>query len=241
MRLPFLKILYRSYLKELGDKKKEERKKAEEAFLVMIKEGEKKGTLSRHEGKLPKWSDAKKHFQKDPRYDEVGSSSLREELYETFAKMQSQDDATPSTTVDTADPRTSNSGATTTEDERKRRREKAVKEREERVRLEKEKVEQANAKSRVGLTQAETELTFKWVYLFDRQFLILTTVKVSTHRYDSGSNSLFLSRHELSVRRPEVHFYHSVDPGTSASSPVSLPRTYFASSVKGKYRSIVTL
>jgi FF domain len=156
---PLISTFHSAFLKELGDKKKEERKRAEEAFLSMLKEGDKKGIFAKEPGQIPKWSDVKKAFQKDPRYDEVGSSSLREELYDTFAKTSSHEETTKS--VGSVSGHDEQHGQTTIEEERKKRREKAVKEREERVRNEKERVERENLKSRVGLSLAETELAFK--------------------------------------------------------------------------------
>jgi hypothetical protein len=157
--LSLMLTFYSTFLKELGDKKKAERKRAEEAFLSMLKEGDKNGIFAKDPGQTPKWSDVKKAFQNDPRYDEVGSSSLREELYDTFSKARShEDNITSGASVSRNDEQ---HGQLTTEEERKKRREKAVREREERVRNEKERVEKENLKSRVGLSLAETELAFK--------------------------------------------------------------------------------
>lgn len=150
---------FRSWLRELGDKKRKERELAEKNFLQMLKEGRSED-LHHEVGGL--WKDVKKAFVKDPRYDAVGSSSLREELYEAFVKALEENkmdvDASggPSHTKDQpkapeVDP----------EEEKQRRREKAVKEREGMVKAEKEKVEKANARSRAGLSLEEGELSFK--------------------------------------------------------------------------------
>lgn len=148
----------RTYLKELGEKKKNERKKAEEDFLAMLKESK-----TFNSGALKKWAEVKKEFQKDTRYDAVGSSTLREELYETYVKSleagTSASKASQATSEDHG-----NSPETSTkldEDEKKRRRERAVREREERVRLEKERTARENARSRAGLNLEEAELAFK--------------------------------------------------------------------------------
>lgn len=155
--------VFRSFLKDLGEKKKSERKKAEEDFVLMLREGLKKGPIGPND--TGKWSEFKKLFQKDKRYEAVGSSSLREELFETFLKSGTSGYANSSSgaegeskagKMDVESPEGQNA-----EDERKRRREKAVKEREEKVRKEKERVERANAQSRAGLNQEEAELSFK--------------------------------------------------------------------------------
>ncbi|KAG8773746.1 hypothetical protein FRB91_008223 [Serendipita sp. 411] len=139
---------FRAFLKELGEEKRSERKKAEVAFLAMLKEGQKDGLIVANP--LAKWGDVKKHFQSDPRYDAVGSSSLREELFETFIKTIKETEAQLHTTVT----------ETETENEKKKRRERAVKEREEKVRLVQQQVERDNVRSKAGLNKKEAELAF---------------------------------------------------------------------------------
>ena len=148
---------FRSWLRELGEMKRKEKERAEKNFLQMLKEGRLKDLD--HEVGGP-WKDVKKAFVKDSRYDAVGSSSLREELYEAFVK----------TLEETKMGANTGSGSSNIEDrpkapeddpEKRRRREKAVREREEMVKAEKEKVEKANARSRAGLSLEEGELSFK--------------------------------------------------------------------------------
>jgi FF domain len=160
----------RNYLKELGEIKKNERKKAEEAFVVMLKES--KVVRAAGSGATQKkWSEVKKEFQKDPRYDAVGSSTLREELYETFLKSlkettmeRVEEGSTSSKTVGQREEGGvdgSPLAKRVADDEKRRRREKAVRDREERVRLEKERTAMENARSRAGLNLEEAELAFK--------------------------------------------------------------------------------
>ncbi len=73
---PLISIFHSAFLKELGHKKREERKRAEEAFLSMLKEGDKKGIFVNEPGQTPKWSDVKKAFQKDPRYDDMARTKV---------------------------------------------------------------------------------------------------------------------------------------------------------------------
>jgi transcription elongation regulator 1 len=128
-------------------------------------------------GSQKKWNEVKKEFQKDPRYDAVGSSTLREELYETFlkslkeTKMEGLEGVPGSNnTVDRAeeadiegDADGKPSAKPGAEEEKKRRRERAVREREERVKLEQERTALQNARSRAGLNLEEAELAFKCV------------------------------------------------------------------------------
>jgi len=150
---------FRSWLRELGEKKRKEREVAEKNFMQMLKEGRSKDLP--HEVGGP-WKDVKKAFVKDPRYDAVGSSSLREELYEAFIKTLEEN----KTDVNASDGPSNNQAQSKAlevdlEEEKRRRREKAVKEREEMVKAEKHKVEKANARSRAGLSLEEGELSFK--------------------------------------------------------------------------------
>jgi hypothetical protein len=162
--------IHRNYLKELGEIKKKERKMAEEAFMVMLKESKAVRTTG-SDGARRKWSEVKKEFQRDPRYDAVGSSTLREELYETFLKSLEEttmegveEGPTSSKTVDRTEVEEADgSPLANADEEKKRRREKAVREREERVRLEKERTARENARSRAGLNLEEAELAFKCV------------------------------------------------------------------------------
>lgn len=104
----------------------------------------------------------KKGLDKDPRYDAVGSSSLREELFNTYIKTLSGSASSPSAPTD----RKRVSEATPEEDEAERksrdkeRKERAVREREEQVKRERRRVEAEMAKSRSALSREEGELEF---------------------------------------------------------------------------------
>lgn len=103
------------------------------------------------------WKDVKRGLDKDPRYDAVGSSSLREELFNTYVKTLSR--GTPPLRA----PDQSKSTEESETDRRRRdreRKERAVKEREEQVRRERERVEAQMAQSRKVLTREESELEF---------------------------------------------------------------------------------
>ncbi|KAI0268205.1 Hsp90 protein-domain-containing protein [Gloeopeniophorella convolvens] len=143
---------FREFLKELGEKKRALAQKAEADFFSLLREG---GIAQ--EGAI--WKEVKKAISNDPRYDAVGSSSLREELFNTFLKAQTKRsspdqtqapaaDATPSDLVDEAQ-------------SHKDRKAQAVREREEKVRADRQRLQADIEKSRVGLNKEEGELQFR--------------------------------------------------------------------------------
>ena len=104
-------------------------------------------------------------MHRDPRYDAVGSSTLREELYNTFLKGRAvtpQAQAEPA--VKAEDPST-----------RQERRDKAVREREEKVRADRRKLDSAIEKSRMGVDREEGERVFRFVSFIsmERNLIIL--------------------------------------------------------------------
>ncbi|THH19791.1 hypothetical protein EW146_g1461 [Bondarzewia mesenterica] len=147
---------FRDFLKDLGEKKRAAAKKAEADFFILLRES---GVANA--GSV--WKDVKHKITDDPRYDAVGSSSLREELFNTFLKAQSSGSIAGSEkTTDTKPPDT---GAIEDDGEkerkRKERKERAVKEREEKIKTERGRVEADINKSRMGLTKEEGELEFR--------------------------------------------------------------------------------
>lgn len=95
---------------------------------------------------------AKKSLTQDPRYDAIGSSSLREELFNTF--MQGIQRPLPSRNPEAMP---SEPAALTKEE----RRERAVREREEKVKAERSRIEMNIERSRVGINQEEGERVYK--------------------------------------------------------------------------------
>lgn len=101
----------------------------------------------------------KKTISDDPRYDAVGSSSLREELFNTFLNArwnqavpdQSQKQGVDVSSVEQVDEI----------QRRKDRKAQAVKDREEKIRAEREQVQANIEKSRIGLNREEGELQFR--------------------------------------------------------------------------------
>ncbi|KAH9938277.1 uncharacterized protein B0H18DRAFT_966380 [Fomitopsis serialis] len=152
---------FREYLKELGEKKRAAAQKAEADFFALLKESgiAKPGAI---------WTEVKREIVDDPRYDAVGSSSLREELFHTYLKAHGETSSSETLSgAQVADSRTNTDGATAEEstEERERRRqerkERAVKEREEKVKAKRNKVDADIDRSRMGLNKEEGELEFR--------------------------------------------------------------------------------
>ncbi|KAL1747435.1 hypothetical protein HDZ31DRAFT_31825 [Schizophyllum fasciatum] len=146
---------FRDYLKELGEQKRAAAQKAEADFIALLRE---KACIQPDS----EWKDIKRTLYDDPRYDAVGSSSLREELFNTFKKANklgaanddgdgARKDGGDAEQVDQAE----------LERRKKEKKERAVREREEKVRAERQRTELDIARSRQGLTQEEGETQFK--------------------------------------------------------------------------------
>lgn len=103
----------------------------------------------------------KRSLTRDPRYDAVGSSSLREELFKTFQKAQEKGRGEKAATIEDS-PDNGKMDADIDENERRRlRKEKAVREREEKVRIERGIVEANIGRSRNELNKEEGERNFR--------------------------------------------------------------------------------
>ncbi|KLO09674.1 hypothetical protein SCHPADRAFT_879154 [Schizopora paradoxa] len=144
---------FREWLKELGEEKRKAAEKAERDFFTLLKEKAhiKPGSI---------WKDVKRGLDKDPRYDAVGSSSLREELFNTYVKTLGSSEPSASPSRDTAP---SESGPSNTDDKKKRdkeRKERAVREREAQVRRERERLEREVDRSKTAMSREEGELEF---------------------------------------------------------------------------------
>lgn len=142
--------LFRSFQRELGERKREEKKLIEKAFLDML--GEKRDELRKDKD----WKDVKSIFAKDPRYDKVGSSSAREELYSVYLKSLDTEDGM----IHEGQYNGQNQEVSSKET-KEQRRERAVREREAQVKAEQERIDRQNKKSRAGLDIEEAEATFK--------------------------------------------------------------------------------
>jgi hypothetical protein len=106
-------------------------------------------------------SKIKRKLSDDPRYDAVGSSTLREELFKAFLKARGSSDS--KNHQDEVDTPQSSTPVEEAEVGRKRleKRERALKEREEQVRVQRGRTEAEIGMSRLGLTQEEGERVFR--------------------------------------------------------------------------------
>ncbi|KAK7049537.1 hypothetical protein VNI00_005568 [Paramarasmius palmivorus] len=143
---------FRDFIKDLSHKKKAAAEKAEADFFALLKE---KAVIP--EGAL--WKDVKKDLISDPRYDAVGSSSLREELFNTFVKAKSGSPAQATKTEASA--AGGDAVAQQDKEDREERRKRAVREREEKVRAERDRLEASIGRSKLDLNKEEGELAFK--------------------------------------------------------------------------------
>ncbi|KAJ6613474.1 peptide-binding protein [Mycena sp. CBHHK59/15] len=147
---------FREWIRELGEKKRVAAQQAETNFFILLR-----GRVVGGEDLV--WKDVKRKVSDDPRYDAVGSSSLREELFNTFLKGK----ASGSTSKVESGPEgkhiVAEAGATHEEQQKRRqeRAEQAVKEREEKVRADLGRVEAEIGRSRQLGNQEEGELLFK--------------------------------------------------------------------------------
>lgn len=110
----------------------------------------------------------KKKIVDDPRYDAVGSSTLREELFNTFLKAyETSKLQTSKPESGELDPNAQEEIESTETSEadrerfRRERKDRAVKERANKIRAERSKVEADIDKSRQGLNKSENELEFR--------------------------------------------------------------------------------
>ncbi|ORX36775.1 hypothetical protein BD324DRAFT_467240 [Kockovaella imperatae] len=133
---------FKVHLRELGERKRADAQRAETDFNELLAETDIKPDSV--------WSNVKKGISSDPRYDAVGSSSLREELYNTHVKKLESvpADETPEQAA---------------ERKLKARQEKAaasLKERESRVKEEQGRMAKEMDKSRAGAGREEAQRLF---------------------------------------------------------------------------------
>lgn len=99
---------------------------------------------------------ARKVVYKDTRYDAVGSSSLREELFNTFLKGKASNSAKEASSESSATKDTPQDAPS----DKQERRAKAVKEREEKILAERRLLDANIERSKRGVDQEEGERLF---------------------------------------------------------------------------------
>ena len=109
------------------------------------------------------WKDFKRKISSDPRYEAVGSSSLREELFNTFLKVNAGGpSASHSVTSGSKSPKKqAEEDPEEAERKKKEKRERALREREQKVKADLSKVGAQIERSRVGLNKEEDERDFR--------------------------------------------------------------------------------
>ncbi|KAJ9112177.1 hypothetical protein QFC20_002358 [Naganishia adeliensis] len=133
---------FRAYQKELGERKRADAKRAESDFMELLQE---QGNVTADS----KWAEVKRPLVRDPRYDAVGSSSLREEL---FNRYQSNLGASAALTPeDEAEKKAK---------EKKARAEASLREREQQVKQKQQQMERDLHRSKQGANREEAEREF---------------------------------------------------------------------------------
>lgn len=132
---------FKTHLRELGERKRADAARAEADFIDLLKEA---GEVTAGAA----WSDVKRRISSDVRYDAVGSSSLRAELFDNYLKKLGSEPAAPETAEEAAERKLR---------ERKERQAASLREREGKVRAEQAQVSEAVDKSRAGAGREEAE------------------------------------------------------------------------------------
>ncbi|GAA5882252.1 hypothetical protein JCM3774_004064 [Rhodotorula dairenensis] len=186
---------FKKYLRELGERKRAAAEKAENEFKEML-------AADREIRTGDKWSEVKKRHASDPRYGAVNSSSLREQLFEkhvaslgTVASSSSSRLAAPSTSsaLQASATTATKPGAPSKEDKAARAA-ASLREREEKVRLEKLKNARSAERARGHLGKDEAEREFAQ--------LLVDAVRDHNARFDDVAPTL---AHDPRFDAPSLH------------------------------------
>ena len=129
--------------------------KAEKDFFTLLRENNTNEQLA--------WKDFKRKISSDPRYEAVGSSSLREELFSAFLKANADGPSAPPPAVSSshASQKQVEEDPEEVERKKKEKRERALREREQKVKADLSKVGEQIERSRAGLNKEEDERDFR--------------------------------------------------------------------------------
>ena len=129
--------------------------KAEKDFFTLLREN--------NVNENSTWKDFKRKISLDSRYEAVGSSSLREELFNTFLRVKAGGSSTSQPAALSSRSLEEKGEETPEEAERKKKekREHALREREQKVKADLFRVESQIERSRVGLNKEEDERDFR--------------------------------------------------------------------------------
>jgi len=129
--------------------------RAEKDFFALLRE--------KNANEKSAWKDFKRKISLDPRYEAVGSSSLREELFDAFLKANAGGSSTsrPSASTSHSPEKKAEEDPEEGERKKKEKRERALREREQKVKADLSKVEAQIGRSRAGLNKEEDERDFR--------------------------------------------------------------------------------
>ncbi|TKY84502.1 hypothetical protein EX895_006403 [Sporisorium graminicola] len=159
--------LFKKHLVQLGEEKRAAAQRAETDFLALLSDrlpGNYRGKVAAATGKegvMDVWMQAKRTagLVEDKRYDAVGSSTRRYELFEEWAKGERRPTTDSSTVVKTDDV------AAARARQKEEARMKALREREEKVRLERQRIQRINRTAFSAATREESLLSFRQLLL----------------------------------------------------------------------------
>ncbi|KAG7527712.1 hypothetical protein FFLO_06660 [Filobasidium floriforme] len=138
--------VFRDHLRELGERKRADAKRAERDFMDLLRE---------HDEIKPDsdWLQVKRGMTSDPRYDAVGSSSLRAELFQRHVKsLGAQAESSRTETPEEVAARKAR--------ERKEKAQASLRERQQQVQGEKMRLERDVQKSKLGAGREDGEREF---------------------------------------------------------------------------------
>jgi len=129
--------------------------KAEKDFFVLLR--------GNNANEQPAWKDFKRKISSDPRYEAVGSSSLREELFTAFLKANAGGPpaSPPAASTSHFSEKKVEEDPEEADRKKKEKRERALREREQKVKANLSKVGAQIERSRAGLNKEEDERDFR--------------------------------------------------------------------------------
>ena len=136
--------VFKVHLRELGERKRADAQRAEQDFEDLLKETE--GITS-----SSIWSEVKRGISTDPRYDAIGSSSLREEYFAGYIRKLASTSAQAESAEDAAERRLK---------EKKAREEASLRQRQAKIVEVQHQVTKDMSKSRAGAGREEAERLF---------------------------------------------------------------------------------
>ncbi|CDR87228.1 uncharacterized protein SPSC_00354 [Sporisorium scitamineum] len=164
--------LFKQHLVELGEEKRAAAQRAEADFLQLLSDrlpGNYRGKVvaasGSKEGLMEVWMEAKRGLVEDRRYDAVGSSTRRSELFGVWARGERRGPAGDSSSARSNSAAVGPDTAEARAKEKEAARAKALREREEKVRLERQRIQRINRSAFSAATREESLLSFRQLLL----------------------------------------------------------------------------